>query len=297
MLKINTFIIGAQKAGTTSLYYYLQQHPEIYFSEVKEVTYFVDDYYYNKGEQYLHSFFRNYNDEKIVASSYVEMLGCKNCPERVQRYNPDMKFIAILRNPVKRAYSAYRYAIQKQWQDPGVKFLEALERDFNKINHSNKDKIENKKKYVYNGLYYRHLKHWLKFFPRNQFLILNFSHLIEHPHQLLSEIFEFLDIDSSVQVNTNKQYNKTGRSRFRVLQALLNQVKGSKMKALLGKLSSNRFRLWITGQLLPKVKDWNTIKEPYRPLTSQELQYASQYFKDDMQHLEKEFGIKFTYRS
>ena len=55
--KVNTMIIGVQKTGTTSLYEYMRQHSEVCFSEIKEITYFVDDEFYEKGESYLHSFF------------------------------------------------------------------------------------------------------------------------------------------------------------------------------------------------------------------------------------------------
>ena len=66
--KVNLLIIGAQKAGTTSLYQYIKQHPDVYFSEIKEITYFVVDKYYQKGIEYFHSFFSKYNNEKIIAS-------------------------------------------------------------------------------------------------------------------------------------------------------------------------------------------------------------------------------------
>ena len=107
MKKVNLLVIGTQKAGTTSLYEYIRQHPDIYFSDVKEVTYFVEDALYSKGEDYYHSFFTKIENEKIIASSYVHMLPCKKCPGRVKEYNPDMKFIVMLREPVSRAYSAY----------------------------------------------------------------------------------------------------------------------------------------------------------------------------------------------
>ncbi len=104
----------------------MNQHPEIAFSRVKEVTYFVDDHLYAKGPAYYHSFFPAADHDSKIVSGYVHMLACQKAPERVRKYNPDMTFIVLLRNPVHRAWSAYQDARQMGWEKDGVSFSDAL---------------------------------------------------------------------------------------------------------------------------------------------------------------------------
>ena len=183
--KVNLLIIGAQKAGTTSLYYYLKQHPSIYFSEVKEVNYFAIDEFYKRGVKYYHSFFPNHKNQKIIASAYVHMLPDPKCPERVKEYNPDMKFIVMLRDPMKRAISAYKYAIQNNWEKEEISFTKAFDLESERLK-SDKPNYDNM--YFYNGLYYHHLSNWMKHFPKENFIILKDTDLKHNPEQVLSSI-------------------------------------------------------------------------------------------------------------
>ena len=162
--KVNLMIIGSQKSGTTSLYEYMKQHPNIYFSEVKEVTYFTDDLSYKKGELYFHSYFKKYVNEKIIASSDVHILPSKEAPIRIKKYNRNMKFIIVLREPVSRAYSAYNYAIKNSWEDSRNSFLDTIGLE--------NDRVRDKKynlMYFENGKYYKHITYWYKFFPEKNF--------------------------------------------------------------------------------------------------------------------------------
>ena len=106
MPKLDFLIICTQKAGTTSLYEYITQHPQLYLPKVKEIQYFVDERFYNKGDSYLNSFTQDRKNETIGGMAYVHMLPSKEAPLRVKAYNPDMKMLVMHRAPVKRAYSA-----------------------------------------------------------------------------------------------------------------------------------------------------------------------------------------------
>ena len=187
--KVNLLIIGAQKAGTTSLYEYIKQHPDVYFSEIKEITYFVVDKYYQKGIEYFHSFFSKYSSEKIIASSYVHMLPSLDAPERVLEYNKDMKFIIMLRDPVSRAYSAYNYAKQNGWENDNISFIDSLESESMRKNNNQIDLL-----YFYNGLYSSHIDNWTSRFLSTQFLIITDTELRNDSKNVLSRVTSFLNI-------------------------------------------------------------------------------------------------------
>ena len=78
--------------------------------EAKEMRFFVYDEYYNQGEGFLVPFYQEVGDEKIIGGGNATLMYFPRAPERVLNYNPDIKLIAVLRNPIDRALSSYWYA-------------------------------------------------------------------------------------------------------------------------------------------------------------------------------------------
>lgn len=124
-VKVNLFILGAQKAGTTSLFEYLTHHPQINGSFRKEINFFSQPYNYNRGDVWYHSFFPKdiYNPfrKKYFLDATPGYLYDENTPKKLLKYNKQAKFIILLRNPVDRAYSAWN-----------------MYRQFNKLNNEQK---------------------------------------------------------------------------------------------------------------------------------------------------------------
>lgn len=272
---VNLLIIGAQKAGTTSLYHYLKQHPEIYFSEVKEVTYFVNDELFEKGDDYYHSFFPKYNEEKIKASAYVHMLPSEKAPQRVFDYNPNMKFIVMLRDPLERAYSAYNYALKNGWEDKNVNFEQALELEPERIKNEAFDLT-----YFYNGLYNKHLKCWQQYFPQENFLLIWDTDLRSEPKEVLGKICEFLNIGNKENIDVTKEFNKAGRVRFKGLQKFL-LSKNSVIKKSSGKLIPRSKRVWIRSNIISKLYSFNHVNNLNPQLNLELKKKLELYFKND----------------
>src|SRR5689334_4503511 len=125
-MKVNAMIIGAGRSGTTTVYEYLKQHPEICFSITKELHYFSIPELYARGEQYFHSLFPDYKDQKIVATADTYLLMDRDAPKRIKEYNPGMKFIIVLREPVARAYSNYNYSVNFGHEKKDISFLDTI---------------------------------------------------------------------------------------------------------------------------------------------------------------------------
>ena len=110
-LRVNALIIGAGSSGPTSLYGYLESHPDVCFSNIKEVHFFSIDELYKRGESYYHSFFRKCQSAPVIASADTYLLMDHDAISRIHAYNPEMKIIVMLRDPVTRAYSNYNYSV------------------------------------------------------------------------------------------------------------------------------------------------------------------------------------------
>lgn len=291
MNKVDTLIIGAQKAGTTSLYRYMSQHPEIVFSRVKEVTYFVDEDLYAKGPTYFDSFLPRADPDTKIVSGYVHMLACPSAPERVRGYNPDMKFIVLLRDPIHRAWSAYQYARQMGWESADVDFSAAFGAESQRLTSRN-SRIRYDTVYGYNGLYCKHLNHWMEIFPADQFLILRSEDLRTNTSACLESVWKFLGVSGSVTVDTSTEYNRTGKTRVRWLNRVMYD-KSSRLLRLLGRLLPARLRIWIRSRLFPWLQRINTANAVATRIPDDVAGMLAEYYQDDLLQLEQQFSIRF----
>ena len=108
MKPLDFLIIGAQKSGTTSLFKYLNQHPDIAMPADKEAPYFTNDELYSAGWQhYLGNYFTGYDQELLWGTASPQYMSDLRAAERITRDLPNTRLIAILRNPIERAYSHY----------------------------------------------------------------------------------------------------------------------------------------------------------------------------------------------
>jgi len=212
-------IIGAAKAGTTSLHHYLSQHPQIYLPKEKELQFFTDDTLYQRGtDYYIASYFKNarkypargestpfyfHRPETVIPRLEETFDGVK------------LKFILILRHPVFRAWSHYQHMVRLGLETHDFKqalFLEDSRLYENPLSWFS---------YYSDGLYCKLLMQWFDAFPRERFLILTQDELAAEPHQTLRRIFLFLDVDPSIEIADLSVKNEARIPSSRVLMKLL----------------------------------------------------------------------------
>ncbi len=216
-------IPGFHKTASTSLYYYLIQHPNIGKAEYKEIEYF--SYSYWRGEKWYRSHFptrfTKNKFEKKFKQKYFSIDGSPGysihslVPERIQKLIPNAKLIFILRNPIDRAYSDYQYQFREGWEHT-PSFEEAIEQDGKRYDNSVKN-YKNDSVRAYNlfqkidtpylsvSKYVNYLENWFNYFPKENFLILLTEELESNPDQTFEKIFKFLDIPSFKISNLSKQ--------------------------------------------------------------------------------------------
>ena len=215
-------ILGAMRAGTTSLYNYLVQHPWIARAAEKETHYF--DVHYEKGQAwYLAHFplkaYLGYkarrrglpSDQQIItgeASPYY--LFHPLAPERAAADFPETRLIVLLRDPVERAFSHYRYEVKKQ-REP-LSFRDAINAEAQRLAVEPGAEARRRFSYVARGRYAEQLKRWLAHFPRRQLLVLQSEAFFGDPAETVAQVFEFLGLPA-YQLEEYEHHNYGGGQR------------------------------------------------------------------------------------
>jgi Sulfotransferase domain len=210
----NFLIIGAAKSGTTSLYYYLKQHPDVFMSPVKEPNFFAvegkEPGFRSRGgykppgekttlEEY-EALFAGVTGEKAIGEASPMYLRNPEAPARIQHHVPEAKLVAVLRNPVERAYSAYLMVVRNEREERD--FARALERG----EASNLG-------YVQAGFYHAQLSRYYELFDREQIRVYLYEDLKEDPTGMVQDVFRFLEVDDSFAPDVSLRHNTGGVRR------------------------------------------------------------------------------------
>jgi hypothetical protein len=190
-------VIGAQKAGTTALYAYLRWHPGITGPSWKEVSFF--DRHWWRGEKWYRGQFPRRAGEKLVGEASPSYLFHPLAPERARSLVPDAKLIALLRDPVDRAYSQYQHEVALG-REP-LSFEDALDAEHDRVAGEVERLIADPRAfsrawwdhtYAARGRYADQLERWLAVFPREQLLVVLTEELGERPAETYASILAFL---------------------------------------------------------------------------------------------------------
>jgi hypothetical protein len=206
----NFLIIGAAKSGTTSLYHYLRQHPDIFMSPIKEPNYYTEednllDIPAIRSRTAYETLFAGAKGQRAIGEATVRYLNAITGIDRIHADLPGVRLIASLRQPGDRAYSSYlnRFAIGRETQDPE----EALQPGSYPFETSR---------------YYPRLRRYYDRFPREQIKVILFDDLAANPQNVLRELFLFLDVDPGFIADTSIRHNKAVAPRSLFLNRLFN---------------------------------------------------------------------------
>ncbi len=213
----NFLIIGAAKCGTSSLYHYLQQHPQIFMSPWKEPAFFAYEGkrpdFHGPADKWVSSYtvtdvddyralFAGVTDEIAVGEASPAYLHSPEAPQRIQHHIPGVKLIAILRNPVDRAYSMYRMFF-RQGREPIQDFAEVIRVEGTRM----RDNWAPAWYYVHGGMYYAHLQRYYKHFSHQQIRVYLMEDYKTDPHGFLCDVFGFLGVDETFEPDVSVQHN------------------------------------------------------------------------------------------
>jgi len=289
----NYMFLGAAKSATTSFYDIFKNHKEVFAPKFKEPHFFNFDRNFSKGiEWYKQTYYSNVNDEKIIFDFTPTYLYSNSCAERIfNSLGSQMKFIVILRDPVNRAYSHYNHSVRDGHEENS--FLEAINLESKRIEQFKKNNdflSELRCSYVSQGMYFKMLKSYLKYYDISNFLIINFDEEVaQNMNQTITRLSNFLNIDLS-DLDFNIHSNKSGKSKNKTIQYLINKDN------FLRKI----FRFFVpqvSRQIIRnKIKNFNKTEFNYQLLTDKQRHMLfKEYFDNDIKKLEELVGKKMNW--
>jgi hypothetical protein len=206
----NLFLIGAPKAGTTSLYEYLRGHPDIYMSSLKEPFYFSPDVFrgptgrfrYGIDEEAYLELFAEARDERLVGEASTHYLASSEAPHLIRAFEPAARIVAILRNPVDMVHA---------WHNERVLWGMERETDFARAlaaDHAGSG--------VYTAIaaYGSQLERWLEMFDRSAVHVMVFDDFVANTPREFGRLLAFLGVDQSFRPRSFAIHNQSAANRW-----------------------------------------------------------------------------------
>jgi hypothetical protein len=221
----NFFIVGAAKAGTTSIYDYLGQHPDVYLSPIKEPNYFASDIDVTKFSKTFknsipntktyfkniplvnlqQAFIKEYSDysklfdgvnqQNIIAEASTSYLYSKSAAINIFDFNPSSKILIVLREPISRTYSHYLMALRFGFTH--LPLIDAINKDL----LTPKREIGQAELFTDMSMYAESVNRFKSIFPSSQIKVMFFENLVQSPIQFMNELCSFLEISSFIELS------------------------------------------------------------------------------------------------
>lgn len=292
----NFLVIGAARSGSTALFDYLSQHPEIFTSDPKEPHFFAlkdtrptftgpgDDETINRvavtDEDAYEALFRNAHEARAVGEGSVSYLYYPCSVQNIRRLLPEVRVICILRNPADRAHSAWQYARARTYE-PLQDFRQALARE--------EARIEAGWHHIWHyrrmGRYHEQLCRFYQAFDPAQIQVYRFEEFARDPEPVLRDCFEFLGVDPAFRPRRKPVTVPSGELRSKALQRFL--LESPPGKETVRRMVPGEIRRWLSG----RIRKANLRKAPLDPEVRREL---LEYYRDGIQGLEDLTGQPFT---
>jgi hypothetical protein len=275
------FIVGAPKSGTSSLYHYLIQHPDIFMTDPKEPHFFYN--HDSPGAPVLEkkdlsdylTLFEGVSTRIRAGEASTSYLWSANAAREIHTLQPKARIIAILRDPVERAYSQYWQQVRLGGER--LSFEEALKEGPERIRQGRWHGLY----YVDCGRYATQVQRYLRLFGAGRVSIYLFEDLVTNPMSMCRNIFEFLGVFPEATIRTARAYNPGGAPRSRLFARVLG---AQKIKEPLKKLLPESFRRGLGDRLRAS----NNKPVPrMRPETAARLRET---FREEVLRLEELIG-------
>lgn len=288
----NFFLIGAAKAGTTSLHDVLRQHPEIFCSQVKETGFFITEDRWTKGlEWYQQTHFSQAAGYSARGeSTAVYLLFSEVVARRMHEVYGDhpLKFLAILRDPVKRAYSHYWQRIHTGLEK--LSFEEALAQEEQRLRENREWLLRTGRAhygYFRGGCYATLLEPYLALYPRENFHFVLLDDLQERFLPTMREIATFLGVEADFAFQP-VQSNSAAQPRSQKLSTFLYRPHGLVHKVV--RFFSHRMPYLLRHRLKKGVTNLNLRQSSYPPLDPTLEARLRLRYRDELRRLEIVIG-------
>lgn len=289
----NFVCVGAGKSGTTSLYHYLKQHPEVFLPDQKELHYFAwsDLAEFNEGPGTQHSrsdwcktraqyerMFEGADDHKIVGDISPSYLHSRNAPEQIKQTLGSPKIIILLRNPVDKVISQYMHL--KRDGREALNLMDALRAEPERI----AAKWGAIYHYISTSMYAEDVARYQALFGMENVGIWSFDAFVGESEKTLTEICQFLEIEDNFQFLPPEKTNRSGQPRSRLLGRLIGP---NGLTSLAKKVIPRPLGVKVKSLIL------NANTGAKEDIEASDLEFLKGKFSDDLVELEKMSGLKF----
>ena len=290
-------VIGAGKSGTTSLHNYLSQHPEIFLSSVKETNFFALEGKSISSHPELKELFKHCPESITSLEEYTDLfkdseglLKGEVCPmylyneiaaANIHRYIPDVKLIAIFRQPAERLYSRFLH-LARESRTPTEHFEDCL--DKNTIWWERGDLINE-------GFYFKHLKKFYDLFPAHNIKIFLYEDLVRDSVSLFHSMFDFLGVDPEFQPDVSLKMNQSGYIKNQFLNKIIGPegIVVKPIKAISPKLvETAKKKTWLRKGLI-ELRSKNLNRPSLDPEFKKKL--TLEVYESDIRQLQELVGI------
>ena len=226
-------VIGAYKAGTTSLYHYLRAHPQIFMTEAKETFYFTDRAYHN-GLAWYETQFDAAGDALArgeASTAYSAWPFFEHVPERAHALVPDAQLIYVMRHPIERLLSQYRFDARMWWDTRPID-----------------EAVLDETRYVSRSRYAMQIEQWLPYYPLERMLFLTTEDLRDHRRRELQRVYDFLGVDADfVPRDVDREHNR--REDIRTESETVRRLRGTALHRAVRGVVPKRVRhaVWRLG--------------------------------------------------
>jgi hypothetical protein len=263
----NFLVIGAAKAGTTSMYHYLRAHPQVFMPETKELNFFVGNDGWPKGISWYERHFGAAGDALAIGEAspnYTKYPLFPGVPERVAKLVPEIRLVYLVRHPIERFRSGYLDEVRRGRQRNPIETT-----------------LASNPGYLAASKYAMQIEQYLEFFPRDRLLVVTTEDLRRKRAATMRVVHEFLGVDEVAPADLTDEFNRTeGKRMLRPLARRLRHLPGARAGA----------------RLVPGVSRWlgTTPLDPGRAEISPAFeQQLRDLLRDDVQRLRGYLGEDF----
>lgn len=256
--KVQLMIVGAQKAGTSSLLRYLAQHPDIHTHAQPEMTFFLQDREYARGYEWAFAkYFAGKNTHADIENQHliaknVMVMHSPEVMQRIYEHNPEIHLVVLLREPVARAYSAYWWARRRGWENIKT-YEEALAAEEARLNE---DWFKWRQcAYQYNGIYYPHVKNLITQFGASRVHCILTDDLKDNAEAVCQQLFDRMGVSADFSPTIGERHNQATLPRSEKFNFLFTQFLASHnpLRRVIRKLLPDA----TAYKLRKAVLDWN----------------------------------------
>ncbi len=215
----NFFIVGAPRAGTTSMYEFLKKTPGVYMSSIKEPHFFSSfnsRYMFGnpiRDEKKYLALFKNVKDENAIGECSTSYLWDSQSCNLIHKTIPNARIVIILRDPIQRAFSHY---LMRVGGGQDLSFSEVIRLVLKSPNYDYYTTI-----IVNGGFYFEQVKRYVETFGPNQLKVIIFEEFIKDPKKSVRELLKFLDIKSEPPEDVQTVHNEYTEPRGKIITSLL----------------------------------------------------------------------------